>query len=295
MTLCKKYFSEKSNFIQTYACTEACSSISFLELDLFSDLQKTNEGMLSSPLPLNDQSVQNGNINGEVKPVENSLLAKLNRPGIPVGFPSSIIELKIIDTKTKKPLDNEQVGEICVKGPSIMLGYYNNNTATEKAFAYEDGWLLTGDFGYIVMENLKPPRRSLKNTSSVCTLYNDAKPSLYLLGRGPDIIRSGGENISSLDIENVIEELPFVQKAAVLGIADELFGERPVAICIIKGEIFNDATNKKANKNVLKGKIMSHCQRSLSRYKCPKEILIVDTLPYTSSGKIQKHLLRSKL
>ncbi|MBC2249738.1 o-succinylbenzoate--CoA ligase [Listeria sp. FSL L7-0123] len=147
-------------------------------------------------------------------------------------------------------------GEILLKGPSITPGYLHNETATKAAFA--DGWFKTGDIGYL-----------------------DEEGFLFVLERRSDLIISGGENIYPTEIEHVIATYEAVKEVAVVGKHDDKWGSVPVAF-IIAEQAFDEA------------ELRAICQTNLASFKIPKQITIVETLPKTASGKIQRNKLKER-
>ncbi|WP_164670205.1 class I adenylate-forming enzyme family protein [Virgibacillus doumboii] len=149
------------------------------------------------------------------------------------------------------------VGEIIIKSPSLMKGYYKNEFETNKTI--NDGWLYTGDNGYMNDEGY-----------------------IWFVDRGKDVIKRAGENISSLEIENVLSDHPSVINCAVIAAPDTLREEKVVAY--IETE----------DKNLDAETLTAFCQKQLSSFKIPEEYHFVDEFPKTSIGKIQKNLLREK-
>lgn len=147
-------------------------------------------------------------------------------------------------------------GEILLKGPSITPGYLHNETATKAAFA--DGWFKTGDIGYL-----------------------DEEGFLFVLERRSDLIISGGENIYPTEIEHVIATYDAVKEVAVVGKPDDKWGSVPVAF-IVAEQTFDEA------------ELRAICQTNLASFKIPKQITIVDNLPKTASGKIQRNKLKER-
>ncbi len=153
-----------------------------------------------------------------------------------------------------------EAGEICLRGPKITRGYWNDPAKTEAAFHAED-WFRTGDVGHL-----------------------DDEGFLYLTDRKKDMIISGGENIASSEVERVIYQLPSVLEAAVIGAPDEKWGERVTAIVVPKpGEALDLAI------------LEAHCRTHLAGFKVPKALQIVDELPRNPSGKVLKRILRETL
>lgn len=151
--------------------------------------------------------------------------------------------------------DDKGVGEILVKGPMVIQSYYNLSNQSD----FEAGWLKTGDIGYL-----------------------DDEAFLYVLERRSDLIISGGENIYPTEVENTILAHTLIKEIAVVGKADDKWGEVPVAfIC----------SNKKYTLNEL----YTLLKPKLAKYKWPKEIIYLKKLPRTASGKLKRHELKSYL
>ncbi len=173
------------------------------------------------------------------------------------GWPLPGIAMRVVDTSGAdvRP-DGEQIGEIVVRGNSVMLGYYRDLEGT--AAAIRDGWLSTGDMatldeaGYVVIKD-----------------------------RSKDVIIRGGENISSVEVENAIAAHPAVLEVAVVSAPDEKFGEAPVALVVLKPGATATANELKA-----------HCKANLARFKVPREIHFRESLPKGGTGKILKGELR---
>ncbi|HCJ4856128.1 TPA: o-succinylbenzoate--CoA ligase, partial [Listeria innocua] len=147
-------------------------------------------------------------------------------------------------------------GEILLKGPSITPGYLHNEKATAKAFI--DGWFKTGDIGYL-----------------------DEEGFLFVLERRSDLIISGGENIYPTEIEHVIGAYEAVEEVAVVGKSDAKWGSVPVAFIVV-------------NEGFDEGVLKDICQTNLASFKIPKQITIVEHLPKTASGKIQRNKLKER-
>ena len=167
--------------------------------------------------------------------------------------------MKIIDPETNKdvPKDGTSLGEVYIKGNITMKGYYKNKKATDEAF--EGGWFHTGDLG---------------------VWYEDGY--IQLKDRSKDIIISGGENISSIEVEDAIYKHPEVVAVAVVAKEDEKWGETPCAFI----ELSEGST---VSEIVLK----NHCKSLLAGFKVPRYFNFTE-LPKTSTGKIQKFKLREQ-
>ncbi|MEM7188673.1 MAG: acyl-CoA synthetase [Pseudomonadota bacterium] len=161
------------------------------------------------------------------------------------------------ETMTPVPRDGETIGEIMLKGNVVMKGYLKNPKATQEAF--EGGWFHTGDL-------------AVMHPDGYCQIKDRAK----------DVIISGGENISSVEVEDVLFKHPAVAMAAVVAKADEKWGETPCAFIELKDGA--SATPEE---------LIAFCQDNLARFKCPKHVVFGE-LPKTSTGKIQKFALRER-
>ncbi len=183
-------------------------------------------------------------------------LAKKARQG--VRYPS-LEGLSVRNPETMEPVpdDGETIGEVMFRGNIVMKGYLKNPQATAEAFA--DGWFHSGDLG---------------------VLHPDGY--IQLKDRSKDIIISGGENISSIEVEDVLYKHPSVMAAAVVARPDEKWGETPCAFI----ELHPDG---KATED----EMIDWCRKHLARFKCPRHILF-EELPKTSTGKIQKFVLRER-
>jgi fatty-acyl-CoA synthase len=154
-----------------------------------------------------------------------------------------------------------EVGEIYVKGPNVMRAYWNNSKATDDAF--QDGWFKTGDLA-----------------------YQDADGYYWVVGRCKDMIISGGENIYPAEIEALILNHPAIADCAVVGIADNRWGEIPVLVVTL---------NALADPAVLTTLIEQQLMNKLARYKWPKKVIHLQALPKTALGKVKKSELRLSL
>ena len=173
----------------------------------------------------------------------------------------------VVDPQTMRevPRDGATMGEVVFRGNVVMKGYLRNEAATREAFA--GGWFHTGDLG---------------------VLHPDGY--VKLKDRAKDIIISGGENISSIEVEDALYRHPAVLAAGVVARPDERWGETPLAFVELRPEARPpDAQAERA----LADALIAHCREHLAHFKCPREIRFVE-LPKTSTGKIQKHLLRAQ-
>jgi len=168
------------------------------------------------------------------------------------------IELEIFDEDFQPlPHDGETVGEILVRGPWICSEYYNN-PQPEK---FHDGWLITGDVGKI-----------------------DSEEYLIISDRSKDLVKSGGEWISSVDLENHIVALDGVSQACVVAQPHPKWDERPIALVVLE-----------AGRDVAVAQVMTHCEEAFAKWQLPDDVLYVDSIPLTSTGKMDKKVVRARL
>jgi fatty-acyl-CoA synthase len=183
--------------------------------------------------------------------------ARMARQGVAMPTQEEVAVIDV-DTAAHVPADGTTVGEIAIRGNTVMKGYLNNPAATEEAF--RGGWFRSGDLAVMHPDG-----------------YIEIKDRLK------DIIISGGENISTLEVEEVIYKHPKVMEAAVVAKPDEKWGETPCAFVTLKpgaGEVSAE-------------EIIQWCRASLAAFKCPKHVVFAE-LPKTATGKIQKNLLREQ-
>jgi acyl-CoA synthetase (AMP-forming)/AMP-acid ligase II len=165
------------------------------------------------------------------------------------------VEVRIVDADGRE-VPRNTVGEITVRGPNIMQGYWNKPKETQAAL--RDGWLYTGDGAYM-----------------------DDDGYLYVVDRMKDMIISGGENIYSAEVENAIGRHPAVAACAVVGIPSEEWGESVHAVIVLK-----------AGMSVTFEEIRTHCRALIAGYKCPKSAQFQNELPLSAAGKVLKTALR---
>lgn len=174
-----------------------------------------------------------------------------------VGRPTPHVELAIYD-ETGQKLAAHTEGEICLRGPKVTKGYWRDPEKTKASFFGD--WFRTGDIGYV-----------------------DDDGFLFITDRKKDMIISGGENIASSEVERVIYQLPQVNDVAVIGVPDARWGERPIAVVVLRdGGVLDFAT------------LEAHCKQALAKFKVPRELHIRDVLPRNPSGKILKRELRKE-
>jgi acyl-CoA synthetase (AMP-forming)/AMP-acid ligase II len=159
------------------------------------------------------------------------------------------VEIAILDNEGNV-LEPATIGEVSIKGPNVFGGYEGNPSANAESFS--NGWFRTGDQGYL-----------------------DDDGYLTLVGRIKELINRGGEKISPREIDDALLTHPAVAEAVCFGVPDRVYGEGVAAAVVLKGE----ATEKE---------LISHCRSSLSDFKCPTTIYIMESIPRTATGKIQR-------
>jgi long-chain acyl-CoA synthetase len=171
------------------------------------------------------------------------------------GRPGACVEVRIVDGEDRE-VPRGSVGEIVVRGPNVMLGYWNKPEATAEAL--RNGWMHTGDGGYM-----------------------DDDGFVYVCDRLKDMIVSGGENVYSAEVETAIASHPAVAQCAVIGIPCAQWGETVHAVIVLKPEA---STTAEA--------IVAHCRERIAGYKCPRSVEFRDALPLSGVGKVLKTELR---
>jgi fatty-acyl-CoA synthase len=165
--------------------------------------------------------------------------------------------LRVVDkAMANVPADGSTMGEIIMRGNNVMAGYYLDPQATAEAF--RGGWFHSGDLGVMHPDGYIELRDRIK-----------------------DIVISGGENISTVEVEQALMSHPAVLEAAVIGVPDDKWGERPKAFVVFRAA--HSATQEE---------LIAHVRSKIARYKAPREIDITLELPKTATGKIQKFVLR---
>ncbi len=168
--------------------------------------------------------------------------------------------VEVLDVETGEPVahDGESMGEIVIRGNTLMKGYLKNTDETESVF--ENGWFKSGDLAVIHTDGY-----------------------IQIRDRAKDIIISGGENISSVEVENVLYKHPAVGEAAVVAMPDEKWGEVPCAFVELKAGLTAE-----------EGGLIQFCAENMARFKRPKKV-VFGALPKTATGKIQKTVLRERV
>ena len=193
----------------------------------------------------------------ETSPLVSFSVPWAHRPGS-VGRPLRDVQLRIVDEQ-ERSLGPNQDGELWIKGPNVMKGYYQNPAATA-AVLREDGWLKTGDLAHL-----------------------DADGFLYITGRKKEMIIMAGEKIMPGEIEEVLRQYPGVLLAAVIGVKDPQRGECPVAFLQLEPELKEKPSAQE---------IRAFVRRQLAPYKTPRDIYFVDAMPRSATGKILKRGLQ---
>jgi fatty-acyl-CoA synthase len=180
------------------------------------------------------------------------------------GQPNPLVDLRIVDESMDDvPHDGKTTGEIVVRAPWVTMGYLKDERDSEALWA--GGYLHTGDIGSI-----------------------DELGYLQVSDRIKDVIKTGGEWISSLELENIVGQHPSVSEVAVIGVPDEKWGERPLALVVLRTGAADDAA-------AIRGFVLGHAEKGvISKYAVPDRIVFVDALEKTSVGKLDKKLLRRK-
>jgi acyl-CoA synthetase (AMP-forming)/AMP-acid ligase II len=171
------------------------------------------------------------------------------------------MDVKDLSTMISVPWDGKTMGEIVLRGSTVMKGYFKDPKATAKAF--KNGWFATGDIGVIHPDGY-----------------------LEIKDRSKDVIISGGENISSVELESVLYSHPRVLEAAVVAMPHPVWGESPCAFLAIK------KNSEGKSDDVKEADIIAYCRKKLPHYMVPKKVEFMSELPKTSTGKVQKFQLR---
>ncbi|YAL83639.1 acyl--CoA ligase family protein [Dermacoccaceae bacterium W4C1] len=188
----------------------------------------------------------------DLSPQERSRMTARQGVGMITAERARVVDSQMNDV----PADGHTLGEIVMRGDNVMLGYYNDDEATEKAF--EGGWFHSGD---------------------VAVMHPDGY--LEIRDRAKDVVISGGENISTVEVEQALMSHPAVLEVAVVGVPDQQWGERPKAFVTVK-----------EGSQIAGEELIEHVRSQIARYKAPREVEVIEELPKTSTGKIQKFKLR---
>lgn len=194
----------------------------------------------------------------EASPVVCCAALRVPSKPLSIGQPLPATDIRFVDIETGKVVPLGERGELQVKGPQVMLGYYNNPEATKDAFM--DGWLRTGDVGYV-----------------------DEDGYVFLVDRIKDLIICSGFNVYPRNIEEAIMHHPAVEEVNVIGVPDEYRGEAPVAFIKLKPD-----------QKATEGELKKFLGETLNKIEMPKEFIFKDQLPKTLIGKLSKKELREE-
>ena len=167
------------------------------------------------------------------------------------------VEVKVVrDSGREVAWDDEEIGEVVARSNVVLRGYWQQQEETDKVIV--DGWFHTGD---------------------MATVNQDGY--INIVDRAKDVIISGGENISSIEVEDVLYDHPAVLEAAVIGVPSEQWGETPLALIV-----------PREGHDVTRDDIVAHCRATMAGFKIPRRVEFVETLPRTATGKLKKFELR---
>jgi malonyl-CoA/methylmalonyl-CoA synthetase len=176
-----------------------------------------------------------------------------------VGFPLPDVEVRIVDQETGKQRGEDEIGVIEVRGPNVFAGYWRMPEKTQAEFR-DDGFFITGDLGKI-----------------------DARGYVHIVGRGKDLIITGGFNVYPKEIESEIDALPGVVESAVIGCPHPDFGEGVTAVVV-----------RSKNADISEKAVLEALNGRLAKFKLPKRVIFADELPRNTMGKVQKNILREQ-
>ncbi|MDP4022309.1 acyl-CoA synthetase [Methylobacterium sp. NEAU 140] len=202
-----------------------------------------------------------GEVTGNITVLPPRLHAAEDGAGVKVGtcgFERTGMQVEIQDTQGRA-LPAGETGEICVCGPAVFAGYYDNPEAN--AAAFRDGWFRTGDLGHL-----------------------DAEGFLFITGRASDMYISGGSNVYPRETEEKLLKHPDIAEAAILGVPDPAWGEVGVAVCV-----------RRPGATVAEAELIAWLAAEVARYKLPKRVFFWDELPKSGYGKITKRAIREGL
>ncbi len=202
-----------------------------------------------------------GEVTGNITVLSPALHEPDDGPGVKVGtcgYERTGMQVSIQDEQGRE-LAAGETGEICVCGPAVFAGYYNNPEANAKAF--RNGWFRTGDLGHV-----------------------DEEGYLYITGRASDMYISGGSNVYPREIEEKILTHPAIAEVAILGVPDRTWGEVGVAVCVLR-----------PGADVSESELLAWLDSKVARYKLPKRVFFWETLPRSAYGKITKKDIRTEL
>jgi fatty-acyl-CoA synthase len=169
------------------------------------------------------------------------------------------VDLRVVDDNDQPvPMDDSTVGEVVARGNVIFKGYWRQPEETAKAIV--DGWFHTGDLATW-----------------------DTERTINIVDRKKDVIITGGENVSSIEVEDALYKHPAVLEAAVIGVPSEKWGETIKALVVLR-----------EGRQATEAEVIAFCRDNLAHFKCPTSVDFVENLPRTATGKLQKFVLRDK-
>jgi fatty-acyl-CoA synthase len=177
------------------------------------------------------------------------------------GWPQPEAQVKLIDPQGQEVGPGE-TGEVCIHAPNLMSGYWS--ASGQAGVGLHNGWFHSGDLG--------------QRESDGC---------ITIVGRSKDMVISGGENIYPAEIENLLVTLPGVAECAVVGLPDARWGEVPVAVLV--------RTVDTAGQTLSEAGVLAHLQERIARFKLPRRVVFMSSLPKSALGKVQKPLLQAEL
>lgn len=211
--------------------------------------------------PFFDRGVPVGQVYGATETGPTAVVLRYDEAAAKAGScgrPATHTELRIVDDHGNN-VDSGESGELWLKGPNLFDGYWRDDDATSAAFV--DGWYRTGDVG-----------------------HREDDGFVYISDRIKDMVISGGENVYPAELEGVLGDHPDIAEITVVGRPDDQWGEIPVAVVVPTEGASLELTE-----------LRSWCDGRLARFKWPRELVLVDALPKTALGKVQKHLVRAEL
>jgi fatty-acyl-CoA synthase len=176
-----------------------------------------------------------------------------------VGKAAPFVELRVVGDG-ERPLGPGEIGEVHFRGPNVFAGYWERPDATADAFT-ADGWFRSGDLGVL-----------------------DDEGFLTLVDRKKDMVITGGENVYSAEVEDVLFAHPAVAEAAIVGVPDDRWGEAVCAVVALR-----------PSQSATAEELIAHCRTRLAKYKTPKYVVFVDALPRNAAGKVLKRTLREEV
>ncbi|MCP1674840.1 malonyl-CoA/methylmalonyl-CoA synthetase [Natronocella acetinitrilica] len=176
-----------------------------------------------------------------------------------VGFPLPGVEVRIVDTETLAELPHGEIGGLEVRGPNVFGGYWRMPEKTAEDFR-EDGFFITGDLAYV-----------------------DEDGYIHIVGRAKDLIISGGYNVYPKEVEQIVDDLPAVVESAVFGVPHPDLGEAVTAVVV-----------PQPGRHVSESDVLGAMKDKIAKYKRPKRVIVVDSLPRNVMGKVQKNMLREQ-